>query len=65
MSCLTGKKLLVRHNLDVMHIEKNICESIIGTLIDIDRKCKDSDKARLDMQLLGIRQDQHPVIENG
>jgi hypothetical protein len=24
------KDLLVRHNLDVMHIEKNICESILG-----------------------------------
>jgi len=43
------KKLLVRH------IEKNICESIIGTLLGIDGKCKDSDKARLDMQHLGIR----------
>ncbi|XP_012701433.1 uncharacterized protein LOC101786371 [Setaria italica] len=59
------KKLLVRHNLDVMHIEKNICESIIGTLLDIDGKCKDSDKVRLGMQHLGIRQDQHPVLENG
>ena len=57
--------MLVRHNLDVMHIEKNICQSIIRTLLEIDGKCKDSDKARLDMQLLGIRQDQHPVIENG
>jgi len=59
------KKLLVRHNLDVMHIEKNICESIIGTLLSIDGKCKDSDKVRLDMQHLGIRQDEHPVLENG
>jgi hypothetical protein len=59
------KNLLVRHNLDVMHIEKNICESIIGTLLHIDGKSKDSEKARLDMQNLGIRQDQHPVVENG
>jgi hypothetical protein len=48
-----------------MHIEKNICESIIGTLLHIDGKSKDSEKARLDMQNLGIRQDQHPVVENG
>ncbi|RLM66420.1 uncharacterized protein C2845_PM16G03270 [Panicum miliaceum] len=59
------EKLLVRHNLDVMHIEKNICESIIGTLLDINGKCKDSEKARLDMQHLGMREDQHPVVENG
>jgi hypothetical protein len=30
---------------------------IIGTLLDIDGKCKDGDKARLDMQHLEIRQD--------
>jgi hypothetical protein len=48
-----------------MHIEKNICESIIGTLLHIDGNSKDSEKARLDMQNLGIRQDQHPVVENG
>ena len=29
------KHLLVRHNLDVMHIEKNVCESLIGTLLNI------------------------------
>ena len=55
--------LLIRHNLDVMHIEKNICESILGTLLEIEGKCKDSEKARLDMEHLGIRQDQHPVID--
>jgi hypothetical protein len=59
------KNLLVRHNLDVMHIEKNTCESIIGMLLHIDGKSKDSEKARLDMQHLRIRQDQHPVVENG
>jgi hypothetical protein len=48
-----------------MHIEKNVCESIIGMLLHIDGKCKDSAKAWLDMQHLGIQQDQHPVVENG
>jgi hypothetical protein len=32
------KHLLIRHNLDVMHVEKNICESILGTLLDMQRK---------------------------
>jgi hypothetical protein len=59
------KSLLVRHNLDVMHIEKNICESFLGTLLELQGKCKDSEKARLDMQHLGIRIDQHPVLEKG
>ncbi|WVZ83514.1 hypothetical protein U9M48_030656, partial [Paspalum notatum var. saurae] len=58
------KTLLVRHNLDVMHIEKNICESILGTLLEMDGKSKDSLKARLDMEQMGIRPDQHPVVEN-
>ena len=26
------KHLLVRHQLDVMHIEKNVCKNIYGTL---------------------------------
>jgi hypothetical protein len=56
--------LLIRHNLDVMHIEKNICESILGTLLQIEGKSKDSEKARLDMEHLGIRHDQHPIIKN-
>jgi hypothetical protein len=54
----------VRHNLDVMHIEKNIFESILGTLLGINGKTKDNEKAWLDMQHLGIRKDQHSVIKN-
>jgi hypothetical protein len=37
--------LLVRHNLDVMHIEKNICDSILGTLLGMEGKSKDIEKA--------------------
>ncbi|KAM6545672.1 hypothetical protein CsatB_026408 [Cannabis sativa] len=48
-------KLKLRHNLDVMHIEKNICDSVVGTMFSIDGKCKDTDKARLDLQDLKIR----------
>jgi hypothetical protein len=32
--------LLIRHNLDVMHIEKNICMSILGTLLEILGSCR-------------------------
>ena len=35
------KYLHNRHNLDVMHIEKNVCESTIDTLLNIPRKTKD------------------------
>jgi hypothetical protein len=53
------RHLLVRHNLDVMHTEKNICDSILGTLLDMDGKSKDGAKARLDLEDLKIRVDQH------
>jgi len=32
-----------------MHIEKNICDNILGTLLDIPDKNKDSLNARLDL----------------
>jgi hypothetical protein len=40
-----------------MHIEKNICESLLGTLLDLAGKSKDNEKARLDMEELGMRKD--------
>ncbi|XP_043721065.1 uncharacterized protein LOC122668585 [Telopea speciosissima] len=36
------KDNLIRHNLDVMHIEKNVCESILYTLLDLKEKSKDN-----------------------
>ena len=62
---LYWSSLLIRHNLDVMHIEKNICEALLGTLLEIAGKTKDTEKARLDLQDMGIRKDQHPVLEKG
>ena len=32
-----------------MHVEKNVCESILGTLLKIKGKIKDGDGSRLDM----------------
>ncbi|XP_038698507.1 uncharacterized protein LOC119996072 [Tripterygium wilfordii] len=43
------KYLLVRHQLDVMRIEKNVCESIYGTLLHILGKTKDGLKSRKDL----------------
>ncbi|XP_057986632.1 uncharacterized protein LOC131171176 [Hevea brasiliensis] len=53
------KTLKLRHNLDVMHIEKNISETIIGTLLAIDGKTKDNVKTRLDLEEMGIRKELH------
>ncbi|KAL3846266.1 hypothetical protein ACJIZ3_003669 [Penstemon smallii] len=54
------KDNLIRHNLDVMHIEKNVCESIIGTLLNLEGKTKDGLNARLDLELVGLKQELHP-----
>ena len=51
------KDLDLLHNLGVMHIEKNICDSIIGTLLNIEGKTKDTLKSRIDLTHLGIRKD--------
>jgi len=32
------KNNLLRHNLDVMHIEKNVMDNILGTVLDIKRE---------------------------
>ncbi|XP_020270916.1 uncharacterized protein LOC109846101 [Asparagus officinalis] len=50
-----------RHLLDLMHIEKNVCDNIIGTLLDIPEKTKDHVRARFDLQHMGIRRDLHPT----
>lgn len=52
-------KLLLRHNLDVMHIEKNICDNVVGTLLSIEGKTKDTNKARLDIADMKMRKALH------
>ncbi|KAA0042917.1 putative transposase [Cucumis melo var. makuwa] len=54
-------RLLLRHKLDVMHIEKNVCDNLVGTLLNIEEKTKDTTNARLDLQDLKIRKDLHLV----
>ena len=38
--------LSLHHNLD---IEKNICDSLLGTILDIDGKSKDTDKTMINL----------------
>ena len=51
----------LRHNLDAMHIEKNVCDNILGTLLNMRFKSKDHINARLDLEELGIRKALHPI----
>ncbi|KAL8134185.1 hypothetical protein AgCh_009299 [Apium graveolens] len=41
---------LIRHNLDVMHVEKNVFENVFNTMMNVTWKTKDNDKARLDLK---------------
>jgi hypothetical protein len=51
------KDLDVCHSIDVMHIEKNVCESLLRTLLNTDRKTRDHGHARADLKKIGIRQE--------
>ena len=46
--------LFIRHDLDVMHIEKNICDSLIGMPLNISGKTKDGVNAKLDLVEIAI-----------
>jgi hypothetical protein len=44
------KENLLRHNLDVMHIEKNFFGNVFNTVMNVKDKSKDNVKARKDIQ---------------
>ncbi|XP_057990582.1 uncharacterized protein LOC131172963 [Hevea brasiliensis] len=41
---------MLRHNLDVMHIEKNVFENIFNTVMNVEGKTKDNAKSREDLK---------------
>ncbi|XP_056698305.1 uncharacterized protein [Spinacia oleracea] len=44
----------LRHNLDVIHIEKNVCDNFLGTLL-VMSKSRDDKNARLALKKLNIK----------
>ena len=42
-------------------LRKNVCDSLVGTLLNIKGKIKDGLKCRQDLVEMGIRQQLHPV----
>ena len=54
--------LHVRHCLDVMHIEKNVCESLIGTLLNVPGKTKDGLASRRDPEEMHLKTELAPVV---
>ncbi|XP_056843843.1 uncharacterized protein LOC108808223 isoform X1 [Raphanus sativus] len=55
------KDLPVRHNLDVMHVEKNVSDAILSLLMQ-SAKSKDGLKARHDLEDMGIRKNLHVQV---
>ena len=53
-------KLDVRHCKDVTHVEKNVCDCIIGTLLNIKGKAKDGINARKDLVEMGVHLELQP-----
>ena len=49
------------HSIDLMHVTKNVFDSIIGTLLGMPSKTKDGLKSRNDLVDLQIRPELHPV----
>ncbi|XP_074336070.1 uncharacterized protein LOC141673238 [Apium graveolens] len=52
----------VCHCLDVMHIEKNVCDNLIGTLLNMRYKSKNSEASHRDMMEMGARADLAPQV---
>ena len=50
----------VRHCIDVMHVEKNVCDSVIGMLFNIQGKTKDGLNTCQDLAKMDIRSQLHP-----
>jgi hypothetical protein len=51
--------------IDAMHVEKNVCKALVGTLLDIPRKTKDTHKAQMYLEEMKLRKDlHHETLEN-
>ncbi|XP_022860176.1 uncharacterized protein LOC111380771 [Olea europaea var. sylvestris] len=46
-----------------MHIEKNVCESILGTILHVKGKSKEGLNSRKDLLNMGIRKELHPELK--
>ncbi|KAL1225023.1 hypothetical protein V5N11_002802 [Cardamine amara subsp. amara] len=53
------KDLNLRHNLDVMHIEKNFFDNIMNTLCRVNGKSKDNIMSRMDIEQFCLRPHLH------
>ena len=54
------KHLAIHHSIDLMHVKKNVCGSLLGTLMNDKWKIKDHAKVRADLEELDISPEFHP-----
>src|SRR5690242_11779740 len=47
-----AKALILPHNIDLMHKERNVAKSIMSMCFDVTRQSKDNIQARKDLSLL-------------
>jgi hypothetical protein len=55
------KNLQTCHNIDWMHVTKNVFDIIIGTLMGLLRKSKDGLKSCIDLVQFQLRPELHPI----
>ena len=53
------KHLLLRHNIDVMHNQKNVFDNVFNTILNVKGKMKDDLKSRRDIEELCKRPELH------
>jgi hypothetical protein len=56
------KDLQTCHNIDLMHVTKNVFDNIIEALMDMPRKTKDGLKSRTDLVQFNLRPELHPIL---
>ena len=53
----------VKHCIDVMYVEKNVCDGVIGMLLYVQGKTKDGLNSRQDLADMGIQSQLHPRFD--
>jgi hypothetical protein len=52
---LYWKDLDVHHSIDVMHVQKNVCEILLGTLLNMNGKTRNHVHAQANLNKFRIR----------
>jgi hypothetical protein len=51
------KDIDIHHSIDVMHVEMNVCENLIGTLLNTNEKTRDHRHACAGLKKMRIREE--------